>query len=145
MSSKVWVEVGPTGLAITIFRNKKMAAIHAVNPNRGLAPAPNMREMPRDLATGQIRLQIYERDDRRCVHCGLELVWERGFWNSMEMDERQARGSCLEVADGVYCSGQVSVANGQSLCKKCHTGAGGKQDRAPSFSKSSEASLSEQV
>lgn len=132
---KVWVEIGPTGLAIQIFRTKKAAVIYAVNPNRGLGPEPNIREMPRELAVGQIRRQIFERDERRCVHCGKELVWERGFPNSMEMDERQARGSCQMNEDGVYCSGQISVSNSQTLCKPCHTGPGGKQDRSPSFSK----------
>lgn len=135
--AKVWTELDPkTRLAICIFRNKKMAVVYALSPNRGLAPEPIIVEMERREATGQIRRQVFERDDYTCVKCGLAVVWERDLPNSGEMDEVVARGECHKGEDGHYHSGEVSVANGQTLCKKCHTGPGGKQDRSPSFTKS---------
>lgn len=134
---KVWVEIDRvTRLALRIFRNKKMAVIYVVDPSRGLAPEPIIVEMDRAIATGQIRRQVFERDGYCCVKCGLPVVWERHRSNSGEMDEVQARGDCRKGGDGQYHSGEVSVANGQTLCKACHTGPGGKQDRSPSFSSS---------
>ena len=132
---KVWTEIDPTtGKSIRIFRNWKMAAIAMVNPSRGLAPLV-MEHRDKSLAVEQIRRQVFKRDDYRCVKCGLMVVWDRGFSNSGEMDEVQARGKCVAGDDGHYHSGGVSVANCQTLCKRCHTGHGGKHDRAPSFSK----------
>lgn len=133
-SKKVWVEVGPTGLAIEIFRNKKMAALRAIT-HQGLGPEPVIVEMEYAQAVGEIRRQVFERDDYTCVKCGCFVVWERHKPNSGELDERQARGKCEKGDDGAYHSGAVSVANCQTLCKKCHTGPGGKQDRSPSFTK----------
>jgi hypothetical protein len=113
-----------------------MAAIHAANPNRGLAPEPLIGEMSYMEAVGQIRRQVFKRDDYCCVNCSAMVVWERHRPNSGEMDEVQARGNCIQSQDGHYRSGEISVANCQTLCKKCHTGPGGKQDRSPSFHKS---------
>lgn len=132
--SKEWVEQSPaTGLAIRIFRNKKQAAIHCANPNRGLDPEPIIRQMERSVAVDQIRRQVYDKYEHKCAKCTKLLRFERGHLNSMELDEVQARGECEQVSKYDYQSGEVSVANGQPLCRDCHTGKGGKHDRSPSF------------
>ena len=130
-----WVELGADGQAIRIFRTKKAAVLYQIRPSHGLRE-PIITQMERATAVGQIRRQVFERDDYRCVKCGKTVIWERDKPNSGELDERQARGNCLQQPDGTYQSGEVSVANCQTLCKACHTGPGGKQDRAPSFTKS---------
>lgn len=135
MVKMAWVELSESGLAIRIFRNMKMAAVHAPNPNRGLVPEPIMGQMGYAEAIGQIRRQVFKRDDYCCVKCGAAVVWERGQINSGEMDERQARGKCVADGNGHYRSGEISVENCQTLCKKCHTGVGGKHDRSPSWTK----------
>lgn len=117
----IWAELGPTGLAIRIFRNKRMAVLCQVNPSRGLAPEPVIRQMRRDVATAQIRQQVFERDGWACVKCGQALSWALA-----EMDEKESRGR----------GGEVSVENGQTLCRPCHTGPGGKHDRHPQFTAS---------
>lgn len=135
MQTKVICEIGSDGRAIRIFRNRKMACIYAVDPSRGLAPEPIIKIRFKAEAVGHIRRQVFERDDYQCVHCGSFVVWEQNRVNSGEMDEKQARGDCQKRADGRYSSGEVSVANCQTLCRRCHTGPGGKQDRSPSFTK----------
>lgn len=134
--AKDYVELGPTGLAIRIFRTRKAAALYLSNPNRGLAPEPVIVPMEHAQAVDEIRRQVFERDDYTCVKCGCMVVWERHQPNSGELDEQQARGKCVEVDTGHYQSGEVSVENCQTLCKKCHTGRGSKHDRSPSFTKS---------
>ncbi|VVB51622.1 Uncharacterised protein [uncultured archaeon] len=133
--SRELVEVGPTGLAIRIFRTKKAAVLYQLRPSHGMNE-PIIRQMEKFQAVGEIRRQVFKRDEYACVKCGKEVIWEAGFPNSGEMDERQARGNCVQSPDGTYQSGEVSVANCQTLCRNCHTGAGGKQDRSPSFTKS---------
>lgn len=135
--SKEWVQLGPTGLAIRVFKNKKSAARYSV-----ANPEQSVRLMDKAIAVGQIRRQVCQRDDWMCVKCGRPVVWRRGLPNSAEMDEIQSRGTCLEGEDGEYYSGEQSVANGQVLCANCHTmGEHAKQNRAPSFTKTSEAIL----
>lgn len=132
MEKKCYAELNlNSGLAIRIFRNKKMAVIYAVNPNRGMSPEPNIRYMDRATAVGQIRLQVFGRDCFRCVECDAPVVWERGHSNSGEMDERQARGDCVQGENGLCHSGEISVENGQTLCHRCHVT---KTDRDPVFS-----------
>ena len=84
--------------------------------------------MDRSLAVGQIRYAVLDRDGWCCVHCGQPVNME-----TSELDEKQARGQCDQQPDGEFQSGEVSVENCQILCRKCHTGPGGKHDRAPSF------------
>lgn len=124
MKTFEWVELGPTGLAIRIFRSKKAAALYSIMPSRGLGPEPIIRQMERSVAVGQIRRQVFERDQFECVHCGQLVVWERGSWNSGEMDERDSKGH----------GGEVSVENGQLLCHTCHQGPHGKHQRQPQWS-----------
>lgn len=121
---KDWVELGPSGLCVRIFRSKKAAALHCTNPNRGLAPEPIIREMEHAQAVGEIRRQVFERDEYKCVRCGLDVVWERGYSNSGEMDERVPKGR----------GGEVSVENCQTLCHPCHQGPTGKHQRQPQWS-----------
>jgi 5-methylcytosine-specific restriction endonuclease McrA len=120
--AKVWVEISQkTGRAITIFKNKKAT----------LRCEGTVQLQERELAVNAIRLAVFERDGYQCMKCGKELSFRGG-----ELDERQARGTTVKLADDTYQSGQVSVENCQVLCRKCHTGAGGKHDRAPSFTTS---------
>lgn len=128
--SKYWVELGPTGLAIRIFRTKKAAAIYQSTHE---IPFPVIRRMEYAQAAAQIRRQVYEKSYHKCAGCGKLLRYESGFPNSMEMDEVQARGKCEQISRFDYQSGEVSVENGQALCRDCHTGKGGKHDRSPSF------------
>lgn len=125
---KVWVELGELGDARRIFKSKKAAVKAQVDGT--LRPVVLM---PYAIAIGQIRRIVFELCERMCVKCGQVLIYERGSWNSMEMDERQARGKIVQK-DGEYLSGEISVENCQSLCRTCHTGPGGKHDRRPQFS-----------
>lgn len=127
--NKVWIELDRfTGFVIRIFHTKRVAIRRQVELDVfGAAVA----EMNYTIAVGQVRRQVFERDEHKCVKCGLQLVWNRGFWNSFEMDERQARGTCKQVAPHEYLSGEISVENSQSLCHNCHQT---KHDRVPKFS-----------
>jgi 5-methylcytosine-specific restriction endonuclease McrA len=92
--------------------------------------------MDRSQAVRQIRYAVFDRDGWQCIHCG-QLVDKQ----SGELDERQARGKCKQQPDGDFQSGEVSIANCQTMCRQCHTGPGGKHDRALSFSRGSNAAL----
>lgn len=126
---KDYVQLGPTGLAIRIFRNKKAAVLFQLRPSHGL-DQPVIRQMERAVAVEQIRRQVFERDDYTCVRCGKTLTWE-----TAEMHEKQARGNCQQVGKYEYQSGEQSVENCETLCHECHTGKGGVQDRSPSFTR----------
>lgn len=121
-----WVQLNKqNGVAIRIFRSKKAAAFSIV-----LNEACIVTEREHALAVGQIRRQVFTRDEFTCVKCGQELTWA-----TAEMDERQARGRCEKV-EGGYQSGEVSVENCQTYCRSCHTsGPNAKHKRAPSFSR----------
>ena len=131
---KDYVQFGPTGLVIQIFRNKKAAVMYVGNPNRGLALDPVLGQLEHKLAVGHVRKQVFERDGYICVHCGKAVVWESGLPNSGELDEKQARGDCQKGLDGHYHSGAISVANCQTLCHNCHQGQEGKHQRQPQWS-----------
>jgi 5-methylcytosine-specific restriction endonuclease McrA len=56
----------------------------------------------------ELRRQCYERDDRRCVACGVFVEWESGFWTSMHMAHIVGRGrGGSDVLDNVQtkCAG----------------------------------------
>ena len=93
-----------------------------------LDPASLIRQMDRSTAVGQIRYAVLDHAGWCCVHCGQPVNME-----TSELDEKQSRGQCDQQSDGEFQSGEVSVENCQILCRKCHTGLGGKHDRAPSF------------
>src|SRR5208282_1929817 len=133
MTKYCWVEV-IAAQAVQIFRTKKAAVLFSLRPSHGIKE-PIIVEMERAEAVRQIRWLVFNRDEFQCVHCGRAVVWERGFPNSGEMDEKQARGDCKKQADGRYLSGQISFENSRTLGRQCHTGKGGKQDRSPFFHK----------
>ncbi len=93
-----WVEVGDDGRAIRIFKNLKAAAATSIYPNR-------IGSFLRSIAVSDIRRQIWERDKKRCTHCGAVVSWL-----VMQMHERLWRGK----------GGEVSVDNGTTLCADCH-------------------------
>lgn len=127
--SKDWVELSPTtAKCIRIFRTKKAAVLYQLRPSHGLNQ-PYITQMEHAEAVKQIRDQVFERDEFACVKCGKVVTSQTG-----ELDERQARGSCLEQPDGTYQSGEVSVANCQTLCHDCHQGPQGKHQRQPQWS-----------
>jgi hypothetical protein len=127
--SKEWVELGPTGLAIRIFRTKKAAAMCQTQPSHGLEQ-PIIAQMHRAIAVDHIRRQVYHNFGKQCAKCHTPLTL-----HTMELDEIQARGKCEQVSRFDYQSGEVSVANGQPLCRDCHTaGPEAKHNRAPSWS-----------
>jgi len=109
MPSKfVWVEIDPrSGLPVRIFRSNKAA----------LASTKVTTFIPKALAVGKIREQVYKRAEGKCQKCGKQLSWE-----SAEMDEIKSKGS----------GGEVSVENGQLLCHDCHVI---KTNRHPKFTK----------
>lgn len=121
--AKVWVELNNLeGQPVRIFRNYKIAC------QADLDDGSVLIRVEERWAVGHIRRQVFDRDRFRCVVCG-----EPGNWDELEMDERVARGTCVEVSKGEFRSGEVSVANCQTLCKSCHTGIGGKHDRNPQW------------
>lgn len=127
---KAICEIGFDGQAVRIFRNRKASALYEVDhPNTPI----KLRFYAE--AVSQIRRKVFEHDKFACCHCGEVVRWERGYWNSGELDERKARGLCEVGEDGHYYSGEISVANCQVICQRCHTGLNGKHDRSPSFSK----------
>lgn len=124
-SETVWVQTDGDGTAVRIFRSKKSCAQF----QRG-NPEAWVREMSRRLAVGQIRLQVFTRDEFTCVHCGKPVTVLTG-----EMDERQARGETKLGEDGNFHSGEISVENSQTLCCGCHTqNQDAKHDRHPVWS-----------
>jgi hypothetical protein len=98
MPRMVWAEIGDTGRAIRIFKNLKCAGVTSIYPNR-------IACMLRSTAVSDIRRQIWERDKKRCTHCGNVVSWF-----VMQMHERLWRGR----------GGEVSVENGTTLCESCH-------------------------
>lgn len=93
----VWVGIGRDGLAERIFKNRKQAVL-AGEPLGGAF-------MLRSEAVTVIRRKIWNRDNKTCTHCGATVPW-----SVMEMHERiwRSRG------------GEISVANGTTLCYDCH-------------------------
>lgn len=118
MKRRSWVEFDNAGMPIRIFHDKKSA-----RETQTLQPELTIAEVPHAGAIESIRRQVFERDEWQCVDCGEELTWE-----SAQLDEVLARGSCTKDAKGDYHSGEQSVANGQTLCNRCHRK---KTDRDP--------------
>lgn len=97
-----FVQVNDQGRAIRIFKNRKRA--REVNPDY-------VRVMPYADAARAIRQEIYGRQGFRCRKCPNLVTWE-----SMHLDEMQARGEFDEQGR----SGEISVDNCQGLCAECH-------------------------
>ncbi len=112
----VLVELNESGDAIRIFRNAKAAR----------ASDGYVEEWTKELATRNIRRQVYERSKdefgtAHCEYCGAYIIWEKGKENSGHMHEAHAKGKRDE--NGNY--GEVSVENSVFICKACHTGPNG--------------------
>lgn len=92
MPRMVWAEFGENGLPIRIVKSAKHAVLRVAY-------------VLRSMAVKSIRHQIWIRDGKKCTHCGADVSWE-----TMEMHERIWRGR----------GGEISVANGTTLCYDCH-------------------------
>jgi hypothetical protein len=97
MPRMVWCEVGLDGRAVRIFKNRR-AAVECSIPLGGAY-------LLRASAVSDIRRQIWERDKKKCVHCGNTVPY-----GVFEMHERVWRGR----------GGEVSVENGVTLCSADH-------------------------
>jgi 5-methylcytosine-specific restriction endonuclease McrA len=93
-----YVEIGQDGRAIRIFSNFKLACQAHSYPSR-------IAHMLRATAVEDIRRQVWERDNKRCTHCGTMVTWK-----SMNMHERIWRGR----------GGEISLENSVTLCTNCH-------------------------
>jgi 5-methylcytosine-specific restriction endonuclease McrA len=93
-----YVEIGQDSRAIRIFRNFKLASQAHSYPSR-------IAHMLRVTAVEDIRRQVWERDNKRCTHCGNLVSFE-----NMQMHERQWRGR----------GGEISLDNCTTLCADCH-------------------------
>lgn len=93
----VWVAVAD-GKPVEIFDNQKQAVASGVT----------IVEMEYAAAVESIRLAIFVRDNYECTHCGDGVTWEGDFKGDMHEQMWRGRG------------GHISVANGRTLCPKCH-------------------------
>ena|ERR1700719_1258099 len=110
---KVWVQLGDDGLAVRIFSNQKEMFFEC--------PEGREAEMERALATRQIRIQVWNRQNGTCVRCPKILTWESGH-----LHERETRGQ----------GGNISLDNSEMLCYTCHLGFDGvHQNRQLRFTK----------
>ena len=110
MPRMVWAELDALGKAIRILKCQKLrVAIDRV------------AFILKSTAVDDIRRAIWERDGKRCTHCGRALTYQ-----SLEMHERLWRGK----------GGEVSVENGTSLCGDCHQNdtVAGHGNRRPQWS-----------
>ena len=98
MPRMVWAELGKDGRAVRIFKNMKVAAQCLYWPL-------NVVFVLRATAVSAIRRQIWERDKKKCVHCGALVPY-----GVFEMHERIWRGR----------GGEISLDNGVTLCSDCH-------------------------
>jgi 5-methylcytosine-specific restriction endonuclease McrA len=103
MSKTVRVEIGPEGNVLRIFRNKEWKDL----------PTESVRLMDRSEAVKAVRVQVFDRafnedtEQIECERCGRKINWSTG-----EMNEVVPKGS----------GGEVSLANCEALCNRCHTG-----------------------
>jgi 5-methylcytosine-specific restriction endonuclease McrA len=49
----------------------------------------------------QLRRQCYERDQGKCVVCGVKLRWEPGYWDSMHMAHVRTKRNNGDTLDNV--------------------------------------------
>ena len=94
MPRTCWAEIGDSGFAIRIFKNAKH-----------IGSVIRFQYMLRARAVEEIRRQVWERDNKRCTHCGTMVGW-----NIMQLHERIWRGR----------GGEVSIDNSVTLCADCH-------------------------
>lgn len=102
-SENAWVLLDLAhGLPVEIFRNQKQALEGSATAGPTFAAA----EFPRAAAVKTIRRVIFERDNYTCTNCGDSSL----NWDSGHMHEKLHRGQ----------GGNISVANGITLCYRCH-------------------------
>lgn len=95
----VWVEV-VGGKVIRIFKSQKLAFAGCEDP----------KAMFKAEAVGEIRQQVYDRQEGKCLWCGKEMKYEGGLFERMHLDEIISKGR----------GGEVSLQNCQGLCSDCH-------------------------
>jgi len=112
----VWVEVSGSGLPIRIIKHWSEAS---------QLPSDLVRFVNRTWAVGEIRRQVFERDNYECRRCG-----KRGNAQTLEMDEFISRGE----------GGMIGLDNSWTLCHSCHTGSSTSEhgNRRLMFSKNEE-------
>lgn len=118
MSELADVLLGDSGLPIAIFQSRHDALL-CPDWDSGRVEL----DVPRSEAVGAIRRAVFRRDDFECRRCGELVTWKTGH-----LDEVISRGK----------GGEISVANCQVLCAKCHiVGPESKhgKTRLPQFSK----------
>ena len=94
----VWVERDPeSGLPIRIIKSREANSAREIE----------IAFVDRTWAVGEIRRQVFERDNYECRRCARRLTLQTGH-----MDEIVSRGE----------GGEVSVKNGWLLCSGCHIG-----------------------
>lgn len=95
----VWAELDETtGLPVRIFRNEKAAVANGRSWD-------SVARVLRSFAVTEIRRAVWLRDNKTCTHCGKTVLWV-----VMNLHERIWRGR----------GGEISVANGTTLCYDCH-------------------------
>ncbi len=100
-SENVWVLLALAhGKPVEIFRNQKQALENQPPPDFVIA------EFPRAKAVETIRRAVFERDNYTCTNCGDASL----SWSSGHMHEKVWRSK----------GGNISVANGITLCATCH-------------------------
>lgn len=118
-----WTEMDQfTGLAIRIFRNKAAMweYIGAAEANGTDAPIVNFME--KALAVSQIRRQVYNKQDGRCMRCPALVTYR-----AAHLHEKIHRGE----------GGEISLENSEILCAECHLFGKGSAhgNRRPQFTK----------
>ena len=94
MQRQVWAEI-VDGHFVRIYKNLKLA----------VAAGVCYALISRAVAVKDIRRQVWERAKHTCEHCGDTVPW-----GVFELHEFIWRGR----------GGEVSVANGRCLCRRCH-------------------------
>lgn len=116
LTNPVYVELAGNQ-PIRIFRDEKAAA----------ASGLLYGVMEKAEAVKIIRAAIFTRDNYECTHCGQVVVWdENSDGVKGDMHEMLWRGR----------GGEISVANGRTLCHDCHMNSpvAGHGDRKPQWS-----------
>lgn len=105
-----------SGLATRIFRNRRAMQDFFSESNDA-----SVIFMDRGLAVSQIRRQVFQRQEGRCVRCP-NLV----TYSGAHLHERIFRGE----------GGEISLDNSEILCADCHIGERGVHgNRRPQFTK----------
>ena len=94
MPRMCWTQLGLDGKAVRILKSAKLVGV-----------VPRAAYILRMTAVDDIRRAVWERDKRRCAHCGVAVGY-----NVMELHERLWRGR----------GGEISLQNSVCLCYPCH-------------------------